>query len=83
MMRGRSARASTQRVSLGDPASRMSRVPASRSVVAWAGPWLTDERWWDPATHLRRARLQLLLADGRAVLVCCEHGHWSIEGWYD
>ncbi len=52
-------------------------------ITAWAGPWLTDERWWDPAAHVRRARLQLLLADGRAVLVCCEPGQWSIEGWYD
>ena len=52
-------------------------------ITALAGPWLTDERWWDPAAHVRRARLQLLLADGRAVLVCCEHGQWSIEGWYD
>jgi len=52
-------------------------------ITAWAGPWLTDERWWDPIAHVRRARLQLLLADGRAVLVCCEHGQWSIEGWYD
>ncbi len=55
----------------------------SGTVVAWAGPWLSDERWWDPLAHLRRARLQLLLADGRAALVCCEHGEWSIEGWYD
>ena len=56
---------------------------APMSVVAWAGPWLSDERWWDPTTHVRRARLQLLLDDGRAVLVACEHGDWSIEGWYD
>jgi protein ImuB len=52
-------------------------------VVAWAGPWLSDERWWDPAAHVRRARLQLLLTDGRAVLVSCENHAWSIEGWYD
>ena len=58
-------------------------VAAALPIAAWAGPWLTDERWWDPVAHVRRARLQLLLADGRAVLVCCEHGRWSIEGWYD
>lgn len=66
-------------VILEDPGSGF----PSRQVAAWAGPWLSDERWWDPATHVRRARLQLLLDDGRAVLVACEHGHWSIEGWYD
>jgi len=52
-------------------------------VVAWAGPWPADERWWDPEGHRRRARLQLQLADGRAVLVHVEGGHWSIEGYYD
>jgi protein ImuB len=56
---------------------------APMEVMAWAGPWLSDERWWDPAAHVRRARLQLLLADGRAVLVSCENHAWSIEGWYD
>jgi protein ImuB len=52
-------------------------------VAAWAGPWPVDERWWDPAGHRRRARLQLLLADGRAVLVHVEGGRWAIEGYYD
>jgi protein ImuB len=52
-------------------------------VVAWAGPWPVDERWWDPEGHRRRARLQLLLADGRAVLVHVESGRWAIEGYYD
>ena len=56
---------------------------APMEVAAWAGPWLSDERWWDPLAHQRRARLQLLLGDGRAVLVSCEHHAWSIEGWYD
>jgi protein ImuB len=52
-------------------------------VVAWAGPWPVDERWWDPEGHRRRARLQLQLADGRAVLVHVEGGRWSVEGIYD
>jgi protein ImuB len=52
-------------------------------VSAWAGPWLADERWWDPAGHRRRARLQLLLADGRAVLVHVEGGRWAVEAYYD
>ncbi|HEY6531838.1 MAG TPA: hypothetical protein VIY72_06020, partial [Acidimicrobiales bacterium] len=56
---------------------------ASVEVSAWAGPWPTDERWWDPAARRRRARLQLLLADGRAVLVHVEGGRWAIEGYYD
>jgi protein ImuB len=52
-------------------------------VVAWAGPWPVDERWWDPQGHRRRARLQLELADGRAVLVHVERGAWAVEGAYD
>src|SRR5690606_40022967 len=43
------------------------RVGGSQ-VVAWAGPWPVEERWWDPARHRRRARLQVLTADGVARL---------------
>lgn len=35
----------------------------ARPVVAWAGPWPADERWWDPDTHRRRARFQLVVAE--------------------
>ncbi|MEI7622288.1 MAG: DNA polymerase Y family protein [Actinomycetes bacterium] len=52
-------------------------------VVGWAGPWLSDERWWDLTTHRRRARLQLALTDGRALLVQVEQGRWSVEAIYD
>jgi protein ImuB len=52
-------------------------------VVAWAGPWPVDERWWDPEGRRRRARLQLQLADGRALLVHVEGGDWAAEGVYD
>ena len=33
-------------------------------VVSWAGPWCVEERWWDPIAHRRRARLQVVMADG-------------------
>jgi len=52
-------------------------------VTGWAGPWPCDERWWDQSTHRRRARLQLMLADGRALLVQIEQGRWSVEAVYD
>lgn len=52
-------------------------------VVGWAGPWPADERWWDPPAHRRRARLQLLLADGAAHLVAVEGGRWWVEATYD
>jgi protein ImuB len=54
-------------------------------VVAWAGPWPAEERWWDPATHRRRARLQVVVsgdAGDDAHLVVLEHGRWSLEASY-
>lgn len=52
-------------------------------VVAWAGPWPVEERWWDTARARRRARLQLVTADGQARLVTLEHGTWRVEAIYD
>lgn len=57
----------------------------SRTVRAWSGPWPADERWWDPDTHRRRARLQVVLDtdDGdEAHLLVLEHGQWGIEATY-
>jgi protein ImuB len=51
-------------------------------VVAWGGPWPTDERWWDPARRRRRARFQLVTADREAVLVALESGRWWLEARY-
>ncbi len=56
-------------------------MPAA--VADWAGPWPCDERWWDPAGHRRRARLQLTTADGRAFLLVVEAGRWAVEATYD
>jgi protein ImuB len=53
------------------------------AVVDHAGPWPLEERWWDPQRHRRRARLQLLLADGTACLVVREHGAWWLAGIHD
>ncbi len=51
-------------------------------VAAWAGPWPVDEEWWEP--HGRRlARFQLVGVDGRAWLVSCADGTWTVEGAYD
>ena len=52
-------------------------------VVGWAGPWPVDERWWDTTAHRRRARWQLLTADGGAHLLSVEGGRWSVEATYD
>ena len=52
-------------------------------VVAWAGPWPVDERWWDPHGHRRRARFQVVAADGAAHLLALERGRWLVEATYD
>jgi protein ImuB len=54
-----------------------------RAVRAWAGPWLYDERWWDPVGHRRRARFQVVLDDDTAHLVVREAEQWWAEATYD
>jgi protein ImuB len=67
----------------GVPATVVLDGGRAHRVEGWAGPWPADERWWDPTQRRRRARLQLALADGRAVLVYVEGGRWWLEGIYD
>lgn len=62
------------------------RPPAragSDDVVAWAGPWPCEERWWDADAGRRRARVQVVLASGVTHLLVLERRRWSIEATYD
>ena len=52
------------------------------AVVAWAGPWPVDERWWDPATRRRQARLQVVTADGAALLLTRRDRRWWLTARY-
>ncbi|WP_199441839.1 DNA polymerase Y family protein [Umezawaea beigongshangensis] len=60
-----------------------------RDVLAWAGPWPVDERWWDPEHAHRAARVQVLAAGGPgeleqiAYLLVRRGGRWAVEGVYD
>ncbi len=51
-------------------------------ITAWTGPWPADERWWDPLTQRRRARLQVTLDDQSAHLLVIEQQAWFIEATY-
>ncbi|MEY9948205.1 DNA polymerase Y family protein [Kitasatospora sp. GAS1066B] len=51
-------------------------------ITGWAGPWPAVERWWDPDLARRRARFQVTLADGRALLLVLEGGGWAVEAAY-
>ena len=53
------------------------------AVVAWAGPWPADERWWDAEARRRRARLQVVTAGAGAHLLALEAGRWWVEATYD
>jgi protein ImuB len=74
----------TDRFAVTGPPARLALAgrPAV-DVVSWAGPWPADERWWDPATTTRRARFQLVTADGTAHLATLASGQWRIEATYD
>lgn len=58
----------------------------ARKVLAWAGPWPADERWWEPEQARRRARMQVVLGDDArqsAFLLVNDNQRWLVEGWYD
>lgn len=68
---------------LSSPPVRFVHHGRATVIETWAGPWVFDERWWSPLERRRRARLQLVLGDRRAVLVHVEGGRWTLEGVYD
>jgi protein ImuB len=51
-------------------------------VVAWAGPWPVDERWWDAHRARRIARFQMLTRSGRLLLLAVERGAWWLHADY-
>jgi len=53
----------------------------SHDVIAWAGPWPVDERWWAPDAH-RAARVQVQTED-QAFLLIRRERKWFLEGVYD
>jgi hypothetical protein len=73
----------SSRILLSAPPARVSicKEPWSE-VVAWAGPWPSEDRWWSP-DHRRRARMQLVTAPGVAQLLVAVGRAWWLEGTYD
>jgi protein ImuB len=59
------------------------RTAVWHEVVAWAGPWPVDERWWDPTDHRRLARFQVVTEDGTARLLILDGGRWFVDAVYD
>jgi protein ImuB len=54
----------------------------SVGVESWAGPWMLEEHWWDPARHRRMARFQLVTAHGSAYLAAVERQQWWVLAEY-
>jgi protein ImuB len=71
------------------PPARFS--PASgkdpRQIMAWAGPWLIQERWWDPDAALSASRFQVVDDRGVAWLLVLTRratgSSWAAEARYD
>ncbi len=77
-----SARPATLRLLSGDDASGWRRG-RPRAIVAWAGPWPVEQRWWEPDHHRRLARFQMVTDDHDGYLVVAEHRRWWISARYD
>ena len=67
----------------GDPAALIVDRDRPVEISGWAGPWPVDERWWASDEARRRARFQVALVDGRALLIALAGGHWTVEAIYD
>jgi protein ImuB len=67
----------------GEPARLSVAGGPPLAVTAWTGPWPVTERWWDAEHACRKARFQLVTADGGAWLAIVQDGHWLIEASYD
>jgi protein ImuB len=51
-------------------------------LVAWAGPWPVEQRWWAPDRARRVARFQVVTEHGVAHLIGVEQQRWSILATY-
>ena len=67
----------------GAPARLVVGSATPVEIAGWAGPWPVDERWWAPAEARRRARFQVSLIDGTALLLALAGGQWLVEAIYD
>ncbi|HEY6318100.1 MAG TPA: DNA polymerase Y family protein [Acidimicrobiia bacterium] len=69
-----------------DPARLVGGPLGTATVVAWAGPWAQDVRWWDRVCRRRRAVWQLVARGDTtdvACLVVVEAGQAGLEAIYD
>ncbi|MFI6446714.1 hypothetical protein [Kitasatospora sp. NPDC050543] len=70
------------RAGVSAPPDRITLRGQVLAVTGWTGPWPAVECWWDPALSRRRARFQVTVSDGRALLLTVEAGRWFMEAAY-
>ena len=82
---GRSVVVDARHTMSGDPA-RVTIGEHRYDVVAWAGPWPVEERWWDPRRARRAVRLQLLVRRAGeanvALVAVLERRAWRLAAVY-
>jgi hypothetical protein len=78
---GRAVEVSGRGLLNGEPARLSVEGGPWQPITAWAGPWPVSERWW--SARRRRARVQVVTADGTARLLCSERAQWWVEALYD
>ena len=60
--------------------ARMLEEHVSQPIIDFAGPWIIEQRWWDPRRS-RRAYLQTV-SESVAALIYREDEAWYVEGLY-
>ena len=78
----------TARGAVPHPPARFGFSGEVVAIVAWAGPWPVDERWWNAETARHVVRCQLVDVRGRAYLVSATMvadapPDWQVEAIYD
>ena len=72
----------TGRGDVSAPPAVLALSSTRHRVVAWAGPWPIEQRWWSPDRARRLARFQVVTDQGVAHLMGVEQQRWSILATY-
>ncbi|NNE12335.1 MAG: DNA polymerase Y family protein [Ilumatobacter sp.] len=64
------------------PPATLATNSARQAIVAWAGPWPIEQRWWSTDRARRLARFQVVTDEGVAHLLGVEQQQWSILATY-
>jgi protein ImuB len=72
----------TGRGEISDAPAELVVGSSRHRIVAWAGPWPLEQRWWTPERSRRLARMQVVTEGGAAHLVGIEQQRWSILATY-